>query len=234
MAAEKKYQPGVAITFDDRYIGEWLEASEALAGFGFKATFFVSSFHLLSKEEIEKVKRLRELGHEIGGHGHEHLDSKDFCEKNGIGEYLIKEISPMTNAMAAEGIYPTSFAYPFGSRSAETDEAMLRNFQIVRGTVYGEHDPARHRCYFDGSRLAMALGIDRSYSHSSMEYLISILEHAKQSGKIAIFYSHRPTADAGAEYETDLATLAGICDYVKSNGMKFYKMSELYNLCSCI
>ena len=233
MTEENKYQPGVAITFDDRYIDEWLEASEALRDFGFKATFFVSQFHMLSPEEIEKVKILKEMGHEIGGHGHEHLDSKDFCEKNGIGEYLIKEISPMTNAMAAEGIYPTSFAYPFGSRSAETDAALLRNFQILRGTVYGGKDPASQKCYFDGGRQAFAIGIDRSYSHSRMEYLISILEHAKESGKIAIFYSHRPTADASAEYETDLATLAGICDYAKSNNMKFYKMSELYNL-ACI
>ena len=233
MTEENKYQPGVAISFDDRYIDEWLEASEALRDFGFKATFFVSQFHTLSPEEIDKVKMLKEMGHEIGGHGHEHIDALSFCENNGIGEYLVKEISPMVNAMLAKGINPTSFAYPFGTRSAEIDESMLRNFQIVRGTVYGGKDPASQKCYFDGGRLVFAIGIDSSYSHFSMAYLTSILEYAKESGKIAIFYSHRPTPASVGEYETEYAALAEICRYVKSNNMKFYKMSELYNL-ACI
>jgi hypothetical protein len=74
------------------------------------------------------------------------------------------------------------------------------------------------------------LGIDKNYSHYSISYFLSLLEYAKNNNKIVIFYAHKPVSTFQNNYETEYQTLIEICNYVKSNNMKFYKISELFNL----
>jgi peptidoglycan-N-acetylglucosamine deacetylase len=223
-------QPGVVITFDDDFVNEWDDMHKILEKYHWKATFFVSHFDQLTPEEIEKLKALQNYGHEIGGHGLYHLDAVKYISECGKEDYLSQEIFPMVNIMKAHSLHITSFAYPFGSRNEMTDNILLEEFKILRGTKYGKFKPILQNCYYDNSRIVSGLGIDNSYPQYSIKYFLSLLEYASNNNKIVIFYAHRPVRSAQDPYETDYQTLIEICEYVKSNNLKFYTISELADI----
>lgn len=223
-------ESGVVITFDDDYVDEWFEVNILLRTYDWKATFFVSKSNELSANKIQKLKDLKSYGHEIGGHGLNHLNAPNFISANGKIEYLNQEIFPMVTFMNNNDLSITSFAYPYGERNSTTDELLLNEFKIVRGTIYGNASPAYQNCFYNNINLVFGLGIDKNYSHFSIPYFLSLLEYAKNNNKIVIFYAHKPVKTFQSNYETEYQTLIEICNYVKSNNMKFYKISELNNL----
>jgi hypothetical protein len=227
---EQINKSGVVISFDDDYVNEWYDVDAVLNQYDWKATFFVTRFNQLSIDKVQKITSLKNNGHEIGGHGLNHLNAPSFIASNGVLQYQLQEITPMMNVMNASDIYPTSFAYPYGARNEATDQLLFNNFKVLRGTTYGDLSPASQNCYYFNKNLIYGLGIDKSYSHYSISYFISLLEYAKKNNKIVIFYAHKPVPMSINNYETEYQTLVEICKYVKQNNMKFYKISELYNL----
>ncbi len=227
---QSNLEAGVVITFDDDFVNEWFEVNNILQPYDWKATFFVTRFSQLTSANIQKLKDLKNYGHEIAAHGLNHINATTFISANGTSEYLNQEIFPMLNLMNDNDLSPTSFAYPYGSRNATTDNILLNEFQIIRGTTYGNSNPASQNCYYNNNRLVLGLGIDKNYSHFSIPYFLSLLEYAKNNNKIVIFYAHKPVPSFQNNYETEYQTLTEICNYVKNANMKFYKMSELYNI----
>ena len=225
-----KLEAGVAISFDDDYINEWFEVNSILETYDWKATFFVTQFNQLSQEKIQKLKDLQSFGHEIGGHGLNHLRATTFISENGSSQYLSQEIYPMVNLMSNNNLEPTSFAYPYGARNASTDELLLNQFKILRGTCYGNQNPTVQNCYYNKNRVILGLGIDKNYAHFSIPYFLSILEYAKQNNKIVVFYAHKPVLHFQNNYETEYETLIEICKFVQNNNMKFYRISDLKNI----
>lgn len=219
---------GVVLTFDDDYVDEWYEANKLLQPYNWKATFFVTKFNQLSQSKIKELKDLKSQGHEIGAHGVNHINAPNYISANGTAAYMNDEIFPMLDAMRENNLAPTSFAYPYGARNTSTDNLLLSEFQIIRGTTYDMINPAYQNCYFNNNRLVFGLGIDNNYSHFSVSYFLSLLEYAKYNNKIVIFYAHKPVSTVKNNYETEFQTLIEICNYVKQNKMKFYKISELY------
>ncbi|AWH85899.1 polysaccharide deacetylase [Flavobacterium album] len=227
---ETGYQPGVVITFDDDYIDDWADVHQALKPTGWKATFFVTKFGTLNSSQIGELHTLKDYGHEIAAHGLNHLDARNYIAQHGADAYLETEIYPMMALMDANQLHAESFAYPFGSRNATTDGVLLKEFGMVRGTTYGQLPPSSQNCYYTGNHLVYGLGLDKSYPHFSVPYFLSLLEYARDHNKIVIFYAHRPVEAVNGEYETDYDTLFAICDYVKTNNMRFYRISDLENL----
>jgi peptidoglycan/xylan/chitin deacetylase (PgdA/CDA1 family) len=223
-------QSGVVISFDDDYVDEWFEVNTILQSYDWKATFFVTRFNQLSIDKIQKLKNLKSYGHEIGAHGLNHINVPTFISANGTSEYLNQEIYPMFNLMKINELVPTSFAYPYGSRSSLTDKLLLNEFQIIRGTTYGKSNPASQNCYYANNRLVFGLGIDKNYSHFNIQYFLSLLDYANKNNRIVIFYAHKPVPSFQNKYEAEYQTLIEISNYVKNNNMKFYTMSELYNI----
>ena len=223
-------QAGVVLTFDDDYVDEWYNVNSVLKPYDWQATFFVTKFHQLSTDKIQKLKTLKSQGHEIAAHGLNHLNAPNYVAANGMTSYLENEIYPLVNSMKENDLTPTSFAYPYGARDVNTDFTLLKEFKIIRGTTYGQQSPAYHICFYDNNPLVFGLGLDSSYPHFSVPYFISLLEYAKQNNRIVIFYSHKTVPTSTANYETEYQTLIDICKYVKTKHMKFYKISELYQL----
>lgn len=172
---EPNLQPGVVITFDDDFVDEWFEANNSLQQYDWKATFFVTRFNQFSEAKVQKLKDLKNYGHEIGGHGVNHLNAQTFISTNGISEYLNQEIIPMVSLMNDNNFNITSFAYPYGSRNSSIDNLLLNEFQIIRGTTYGNANPSLQNCFFTNTRLVFGLGIDNNYSHFNISYFISLL-----------------------------------------------------------
>ena len=91
---------GIAVTFDDAFVDEWHALREMLNRYNAKVTFFVSHFNRLGQYSIDKLKALRDDGHEIGFHGLKHLNAVKFMESRPIEQYMNEEILPGIEMMA--------------------------------------------------------------------------------------------------------------------------------------
>jgi peptidoglycan/xylan/chitin deacetylase (PgdA/CDA1 family) len=228
---ESHFKPGVAIMFDDDYVDEWSDVYKVLKPYGCKCTFFVTKFNKLSPEKIQKLQKLKGYGNEVGGHGLNHLNAVNFISENGMEAYLNQEIYPMKALMQKDSLSITSFAYPYGSRNSVSDSLLLMQFKVLVGATYGDASPRNQNCYYKStSRVVLALGIDNSYSHYSLPYFISLLKYARDHKKIVLFYGHKPVEMSKGKYQTEYKTLIEICQFVKNNNMRFYKISELDHL----
>lgn len=224
------YQAGVVLTLDDDYVNEWKTAHTILQEYSWKATFCVSKVDELNPKKINILKELQDYGHEIAGHGLNHLNAVSMTNSIGFENYFNQEINPMMTCMNTNNLIVESFAYPFGARNNSIDDKLFHHFKVLRGTTYGSGIPSQQNCFYKNSNLVLGLGIDNSYSHFSVTYFIRLLECAKSKNKILVLYAHKPVTNATEDYQTEMNTLIQICDYVKLNHMKFYTLSELYNL----
>lgn len=224
------YQPGVVITLDDDYVNEWKTAHDILKDYSWKATFFVCKINQLDAGKINTLKEFQDYGHEIAGHGLNHLNAVNTINSIGFESYYNQEILPMMACMDTNNFNVNSFAYPYGARESSIDNKLFPHFKMLRGTTYGSAIPSQQNCYYKNSNLVYGLGIDNSYPHFSIPYFIQLLEYAKTKNKIVIFYAHKPVTTSTADYQTEINTLIHICQYVQQNNMKFYKLSELYDL----
>ncbi|HSD09263.1 polysaccharide deacetylase family protein [Flavobacterium sp.] len=221
---------GVVITFDDKSVDEWYDVDIILKHYSWKATFCVSKINTLTHSEIIQLQKLQKEGHEIAGHGYHHFKATEYVAENGIDNYINKEINPMLDLMNFYSLKVISFAYPYGFRNPKIDSALLKKFKIIRGTTYAALDPAFQYCYFEKNRLVLGIGIDTDYPNFSIPYLIKLLEFAKRKHKILILYGHKPVEKITAKYQTDIATLIFICNYVHQHKMAFYRLSDLDKL----
>jgi peptidoglycan/xylan/chitin deacetylase (PgdA/CDA1 family) len=221
---------GVVLTFDDAYVTEWGEMDKEMQSYSWKATFCVSNINTLTLSEINKLHTLQNKGHEIAGHSVDHRNATTFVAQYGIDKYLHQEINPMLDLMDFYGLKVTAFAYPYGSRSAKTDTALLKKFKILRGTVYSTKKPNQHDFYFNHSKVVYGFGMDTNYDYFSIPHVLKLLDYAKKNNKILILVGHKPVKKITARYQTKIKTVALICKYIRQNHMKFYTLSELYDL----
>lgn len=221
---------GVVLTFDDVFVDEWYAADDVMAAYNWKATFFVTKYAELTNQQKEKLHTLNNHGHEIGGHGLNHIKATEYIAQHGIDTYIDTEITPMLEMMQNDGFDIKTFAYPYGDRSPQTDEKLCNYFDIVRATTYGQSKPEKQTCYYrKGSKIIYALGMDDSY-HATTDYLISLLKYAKQHNKIVILYGHKIVNSVNSSYETPVNKLKKICEYAHQNNMTFYTVDELKTL----
>jgi peptidoglycan/xylan/chitin deacetylase (PgdA/CDA1 family) len=220
--------PGGALilTFDDDSVADWHETDRVLSPYHWKATFCVSNFEKLGNEERKKLLALQNKGHEIACHSATHLKAVDFVASHSISDYIATDITPAIAAMSEYGLTIYSFVYPHGARNQELDRALLKYFDILRGTVYGMKPIAEHKCFANGSRVVSGLGIDRHYGNE-LPYLLQVLQFAAANDKIAVFYGHRTHRDDSPELTTGHHTLETICRYAQKYGMRFLTLREL-------
>jgi peptidoglycan/xylan/chitin deacetylase (PgdA/CDA1 family) len=222
--------PGVILSFDDAYVNEWFDTNKELKQYGWKGTFCVCKINRLRHYQIKKLLELQKEGHEIAGHGLNHINAADFLRVHTINEYLRQEIYPMQELMHFYGLKVTSFAYPYGGRIPKIDAALLDKFKIVRGRAFCEEVAVKQGCYFNKSRLVYSFSIDDTHNHFNIPHLLRLLDYAKKNHKILILNSHKTVKNVTADYQTREATLELICQYIKRNHMRFYTLSDLEKL----
>ena len=230
---------GVAITFDDNDVDGWYGIHTILKKYNWKATFFISDFQSFDDDKTRKLSALKEYGHEIGGHGCNHLNAIAYTRENGIDAYMRNEIYPLKKAMAEKGFDIASFAFPYGARNKKIDSAMFKEFKILRGTTWVNNHSLAKRAkafirmlrgrwfYYKKKPLVFGLGIDGSYG-VDMAYIRSILEQAKKKNKIIIFYAHNPVEKITKDYQVEYQRLMDICEFANGNNMDFIRMSDLH------
>ncbi len=130
----RRGRAGVAFAFDDSYVADWMALRDGLRGR--PVTFFVSNWSDLSRDDIASLHDLAADGHAIEAHGMGHRDAVLYVDRYGIADYLTREIDPLLAAMHDDGFTPTTFAYPYGSRTTELDDALLERFSLIRSLTY--------------------------------------------------------------------------------------------------
>ncbi len=221
-------QPGVAITFDDNYYDEWIDMLPILDSYDAKVTFFISLNYPnnAKKEDKEKILRLYNNGNEIGCHTVNHPKTHIYLKTNSLTSYYLNEIEPSLKFFDMLGISVTSFAYPYGFNTSESDIFLSDYFLTIRTVSrYLKGDLYINVLDYD-QKFIDGLDINLSGDSALNIYKKAII-NAKKCDGVLVLIEHRPVKIADRKNKLTYAMLDSICNFVKQNNMRFYKIKDL-------
>lgn len=125
---------GVVLAFDDDGVDSWMSVRTLLQRHGARVTLFVSNFPELDAEQRAALHVLEDDGHEIESHTVHHLEAADYVAMHGAQAWLDDEVLPEIEMLRGEGFAPESFAYPYGSRTTQTDAVLAPLVRWIRTT----------------------------------------------------------------------------------------------------
>ena len=128
--------PGIALSFDDTSVDAWVALRPLFQQYQARITFFVSRYQALGKAAHAGLKLLAADGHDIEAHSVLHLRAPDYVEQHGLAAYLHDEVEPSIAVLRADGYEVHAFAYPFGARTGELDEAIARRVPVLRSVSF--------------------------------------------------------------------------------------------------
>ena len=163
-------RPGtVVLTFDDCPKSHLATVAPLLKKYGFGATFFVTRFDdgwraahgdtLLTQDE---VKKLSDMGFEIGNHTWSHACGMDAMPDEAVAD----EIDRLDAWLAKAGVpQPTSFAYPGGPyRETVVPVLKARGYRCARAVAYENVEPGVTPP-FNLPSIAVTEGADWAFYH---------------------------------------------------------------------
>ena len=128
--------PGLALSFDDTSIQDWVNVLPMLEQYGARVTFFVSRYIALEDSEHALIHQLADAGHAIEAHTVLHLHAPEYVTQHGLDAYIADEVVPSIDILRGDGYDVQAFAYPFGSRTDEIDQAILKYVPVLRSVSY--------------------------------------------------------------------------------------------------
>ena len=135
-AAGEARAPGLVLSFDDSSVRAWAETLPLLARYGARVTFFISRYAIFYDEEKALVRTLADAGHDIEPHSVNHENAPQYVEKHGLATYLRDDVWPSIDALEADGHPARAFAYPFGARTSELDDAIRQRVPVLRSVEF--------------------------------------------------------------------------------------------------
>lgn len=138
--------PALALSFDDTWVTEWAALIPMFAAHGVHATFFVSRYDHLGDERHRLLHDLADAGHAIEAHSVNHYRAPEYVENHGLHDYIDNELVPSIQVLRAEGFAVNAFAYPFGARTSELDDAILDHVAVVRSVSFPHGAPVESPC----------------------------------------------------------------------------------------
>jgi len=227
---ESKGSGAVVLTFDDKYIDEWFSADSIFSDYNWKATFCVTKYGTLTDDEKQKLITLQNNGNEIASHGSKHLRATEYLTNHTMSEYVNEEILPSLSSMKNDGIDVSSFVYPYGSRSVETDLTLFNYFSVLRGTTWKHSTMNSQKCFVNigtEEMIVYSLGLDNHYEHYSKDFFLNLLKYANQENLALVLYGHKIAYNDSSQYVTSFKILHDICSYAQENGMEFLTLRDL-------
>ena len=236
----RPHPPGIALSFDDRFIHEWYQLRPLFKKYNARVTFYITQFDSLSKEEIGMLHTLQRDGHEIGCHGAIHTNSIWYVWRHSMAEYLKNEIDASVIPMQRNGFRPTSFAHPGGAQIWYIDRELLKRFRLLRDVAVVERrlfgftfrwnirNMSSIYYTFDGDQTVNSLLFDWGAGLSGQQ-IGTALQKAKKDGSVLMAFGHKPYWNPikPGEYGFQVARLDSLLAQSQRLGLKTYTMSEL-------
>ena len=227
----EKTNKGLALTFDDNFVDEWYSCRELFSNYNVRCTFFITKFHLLADDQINKLLELQSDGHEIACHTRDHANISDDYNRDPklIDKYINEQILPSINLMKEHGFKVTSFAYPNGTADLKYEKELLKYFTTVRriGSISSSailFDPNNK------SRVLYGAPMDNMYGYSIEERVRGKFKKAYNENKIIIFYCHKPVDQYTGNYQISKDRLEAIFKCAQEENLDSYTIQELNNL----
>ena len=136
--------PGIALSFDDAHVADWIAGRDMFARYNARLTFFIAYFPTLSATDRDNLHVLAGDGHDIEPHSINHHRAPDVVERIGMAAFLRDEVDPSIDDLRGEGFEIHAYAYPFGARTAEIDRALYDRVPVLRSVAFawsGVYDP---------------------------------------------------------------------------------------------
>lgn len=207
---------GILLSFDDYNAENWESYFDLFDEYDVKVTFFVNC-----SEPTQFCYDAIARGHEIGLHTASHW------KVPGLSEAELKEqcLDPI-ETFREKGIELTTFSYPSGAYTQETNDILLQYYKVLRGAYYYEiRGKADLREGFVES-----YSIDNINHPSDEEYEESVTrilkDLAANEGAVGSLYSH---AIDGGDWCVSEDHLIFLFEKAKELGLIFYTYQDMQN-----
>jgi hypothetical protein len=127
---------GLLLSFDDKWPEAWIEGRDLFRQYGAHVTFFIAYYPTFSADDKQLIRDLASDGHDIEAHTITHARGPSYVEAHGLAAYMSDEVVPSIQLLRDDGYEVTTFAYPFGARTNETDRAILHQVGQIRSVSF--------------------------------------------------------------------------------------------------
>ena len=219
-------QPGIAMTFDDNYIDNWVQYLPFLDSAGIKATFYISNYNRLTAVQIQNLHVIQNHGHEIAYHTVNHYNMVDYVYKyhHSVEDLMQKEIVVGLKMMQKDGFYPKTFAFPGGTHCDAIDQSLTKYFKSVRA-LNGTYNYSKSLAATDDNYMLYAFSLDKSSKQTDIT-VEKLLESAKSNNTCAVLLTHKIEVP-NTGLSTSLERLKKVIATAKRLNLKFYTVSEI-------
>ena len=191
----------MALTFDDGPSAEWTPGVlDALKTAGVTATFFILGRNARAHPEI--VRRIRDDGHEIASHGHDHA-LLTFASAKQIRSDLARTEDALAEALG-DSHRPTLFRAPHGFRNPYVRTVMRERSYAVAGWTKGVWDSA----------------------NPGVEKIVDRCRKGFRPGAILLLHD-ADGSGAGGSREQTVQAVGRIVQQAEQAGFRFVSLSEL-------
>jgi peptidoglycan/xylan/chitin deacetylase (PgdA/CDA1 family) len=223
-----RHPGGLVLTLDDKaHLASWWEFRQEFIERGIRLTMFIDRTETLNEVAWEWLQAFQEDGHEIAVHGAEHESLIEHIEAGGSAASFVEQrVLPEIIRFQEHGINVTSYAYPNGHRTPESDALLLEHFRIIRATGrwYGNDDISRISPNSDAG-LVVGLSTDREYNQIGK--LLNRLEMNAGTGGVLITYGHRLDGEDNPYHTTNPSVLFALAEKAQQLGIPLMTISEL-------
>jgi peptidoglycan-N-acetylglucosamine deacetylase len=218
--------PGVALTFDDASVDAWMNLLPMFQKYNAYGTFFICNACSDNQLDKSKLIRLYQAGNEIGSHSLHHYYLKEYLKTHTLSDYYQFEIIPSIQFFDSLDIPVTSFAYPYGEHTWESDNYLSKYFNKLRGIC--SLQPSEDGAFILHKNRIVVYGayIDRASSNHLEEFKQAILL-AREHRAVLVLVGHTPDSASEYAWTFPVPLLDSICNFIVQNKMKFYHMHDL-------
>jgi peptidoglycan/xylan/chitin deacetylase (PgdA/CDA1 family) len=141
LAAGGPPRAGYSLSLDDAHVDAWYDARPIFDRHGARISFFVTRYQAMREPQRARLAELAADGHDVQAHTVDHLRAPLYVEEHGLDAYLADEALPSIDALRDDGYHVVAFAYPFGARTSELDDALLEHVPLLRSVSFSTGYP---------------------------------------------------------------------------------------------
>ncbi|MBF0338202.1 MAG: polysaccharide deacetylase family protein [Nitrospirae bacterium] len=188
-AGEKK--GGFVLSFDDGYPSWMSVVADKLASVGGKATGFVNNHRLqggkLSYGDVLTLQN--KYGWEIGTHTYHHHNAPQYVKKNGLADWLSKELDASVKDLESHGLIIKNIVFPYNEFTPELKTEVLKRLESLRNRdILPISKGLREDKTFPGSAIDMS-------QYTPLDLIFKMIDMAADKGEYLFLYGHEILPD---------------------------------------